>query len=158
MEQRLHAAFLRPGLMERAAALGIIAVAMGTGIMLAGWGISFLWRYTPAEMVVRIANPELRVSQSEPLIVTQDKPFVLAKPEPLKVEPGDLTVKVEPQSPTTSGVAGDAKTAMGEVIRREVTVFSTETWAWERREWLELSGRQRWHTGQSVLLSHCIQS
>jgi hypothetical protein len=124
MEQRLQAAFLRPGLMERAAALGIGAVAIGTAILLAAWGISFLWRFTPPEIAVRIANPEVRVSQSGPLTVTQDKPFVLAKPEPLKIERGELTIKVEQQSPATSGVGGDTKAATGEVINREVTVFS----------------------------------
>jgi hypothetical protein len=118
MEQRLDATYLRPGLCDRAAALGLAAVAIGTGILLGAWGISFLWRYTPPEIAVR-------VTQGGPLTVSQDKPFELAKPEPLKVEPGGLTVKVEPQSPTTSAIGGDAKTAVGEVIMREVTVFST---------------------------------
>ena len=64
MEQRLQAAFLRHGPMERCAAMGIGAVAIGTGILLAAWGISFLWRFTPPEIAVRIANPELRVRGS----------------------------------------------------------------------------------------------
>lgn len=121
MEQRLNATYLSPEPIERAAAIGIGAVAIGTGILLAAWGISFLWRYTPPEIVVRIANPELHVTQSAPFTVTQDKPFVLAQPEPLKIEPGQLTIKTEQTSPkVTSGVGGDTKT----VIRREVTVFS----------------------------------
>ena len=115
MEQRLDATYLRSGPFERAAAIGISAVAIGTGILLAAWGISFLWRYTPPEIAVRIANPEVRV--------TQDKPFVLAQPEPFKVEPGELTLKVEQPSPTVTG--GDTKTPTGDVIRREVTVFSS---------------------------------
>jgi hypothetical protein len=122
MEQRLDATYLRSGPFERAAAIGISAVAIGTGILLAAWGISFLWRYTPPEIAVRIANPEVRVTQSGPLTVTQDKPFVVAQPEPFKVERGELTVKVEQPSPTISG--GDTKTPTGDVIRREVTVFS----------------------------------
>jgi hypothetical protein len=124
MEQRLDATYLRSGPFERAAAMGIGAVAIGTGILLAAWGISFLLRFTPSEIAVRIANPELRVSQNAPLTVTQDKPFVLAKPEPLKIERGELTVKVEQQAPATSGVGGDTKTVTGDVIKREVTVFS----------------------------------
>ena len=123
MEQRLETAFLRPGLMERAAALGIGVVAIGTGILLAAWGISFLWHYTPPEIAVRIANPVVRVSQDGPLTVMQDKPFVLAQPEPLKVESGEVTVKIDQQSPTTAAVGGDTRTATGEVIKREVTVF-----------------------------------
>jgi hypothetical protein len=119
MEQRLEATYLRPGPFERAAALGIGAVAIGTGILLPG---AFLCcgAYTPPEIAVRIANPEVRVTQSEPLTVTQDKPFIVAQPEPFKVEPG--TVKVQQPFP---GGAGDVRTAGNDVIRREVTVFST---------------------------------
>jgi hypothetical protein len=124
MEQRLDATYLRSGPFERAAAIGISAVAIGTGILLAAWGISFLWRYTPPEIAVRIANPEVRVTQSGPLTVTQDKPFILAQPEPFKIEPGQVTVKVEQQPPATSAVGGNTKTATGEIIEREVTVFS----------------------------------
>jgi hypothetical protein len=125
MEQRLDATYLRPGLIERAAALGVGVVAIGVAILLAAWGISFLWRFTPPEITVRIANPDLRVTQGGPLTVTQDKPFVVAQPDPLKVETGEITIKVEHPSPMTTGVGGDTKTATGEVIRREVTVFST---------------------------------
>src|SRR5262245_27191379 len=115
MEQRLDATYLSPGPFERAAAIGISAIAVGTGILLAAWGISFLWRYTPPEIAVRIANPEVRVTQSEPFTVTQDKPFLLAQPEPFKVE--------QPSPPFTTGAGGDAKTAAGDGIKREVPVF-----------------------------------
>jgi hypothetical protein len=100
MEQRLDATYLRSGPFERAAAIGIVAIAIGSGILLAAWGISFLWSYKPPE--IRIANPELTLKQ--------DKPF---------------ETKVEPPPAATNGAGGDAKTATGEVIRREVTVFST---------------------------------
>lgn len=79
-------------------------MGIGTAILLAAWGISFLWRYTPPEIAVRIANPEVRVTQIEPFTVTQDKPFIVTQPKP-------------------SGIARDAKTAAGDVIRREVTEF-----------------------------------
>ena len=122
MEQRLDATYLGRGLTERAVALGIGAIGIGTGIFLATWGISFLWRYTPPQ--IRIANPEIHVVPSGPLTVTQDKPFILAQPEPFKIDPGQVTVKVEQQPPTTSRVGGNTKTANGEIIEREVTVFS----------------------------------
>src|SRR5262249_31453719 len=121
MEPRLDATYLRSGPFERAAAIGISAVAIGTGILLAAWGVSFLWRYTPPEIAVRIANPEVRVTQSGPLTVTQDKPFVVAQPEPFKVERGELTVKVEQPSPTITG--GDTKTPPGDLLKSEVSVF-----------------------------------
>src|SRR5262249_58649800 len=119
MEQRLDATYLSPGPFERAAAIGISAIAVGTGILLAAWGISFLWGYTPPEIAVRIANREVRVTQSEPFTVTQDKPFILAQPEPSKVE--------QPSPPFTIGAGGNAQTATGDVIKREGTVFSKVT-------------------------------
>jgi hypothetical protein len=115
MEQRLDATYLRSGPFERAAAVGFCAVAIGAGILLAAWGISFLWSYKPPE--IRIANPEVTVKQ--------DNPFILAQPEPFKVERSELTVKIEQPSPTVpKELGGNAKTTSGDVIRREVTVFS----------------------------------
>jgi hypothetical protein len=64
MEQRLDATYLRSGPFERATAIGIVALATGTGILLASWGISFLWRYTPPEIKVHIANPEVLAQQA----------------------------------------------------------------------------------------------
>jgi hypothetical protein len=125
MEQRLDATYLRHGLVERTAAIGIGAVCIGTGILLAAWGISFLWRYTPLEIAVRVANPELHVTQDSPLKVSQDKPFVLVQSEPLKIDPAKVIVRVdEPPRSIDKGVSTDSKTAAGDVIRREVTVFS----------------------------------
>jgi len=104
MEQRLDASYLHPGPVERAAAIGIIAVGTGTAVLLAAWGISLLWRYTPP--VVRIADPEV--------IITQKAPFQFAPLGPLKIDPEDLGKLPR----------GDAKTTTGDVISREVTVFS----------------------------------
>jgi hypothetical protein len=122
MEQRLEAKYLRPGPFERAIALGVGAVGIGTGILLAIWGISLLWRYTPPEIAVRIADPVVHLTQDAPLKLSQDKPFVLAQPEPFKVERGELTMKVEQGPPWIT--SGDTKTPSGDSIRREVTVFS----------------------------------
>jgi hypothetical protein len=117
MEQRLVATHLRPGIIERAAATAIYAGGIGAVVLLAAWGISLLWRYTPPEMVVRIANPDLHVIQNGPLMVAQDKPFALDDPKPLKIESNQV-VPVIPDGADT-----DAKTAKGQMIRREVTVF-----------------------------------
>src|SRR5262249_25717758 len=109
MEQRLDATYLRPGPFERAAAVGFCAVAIGAGILLAAWGISLLWRYTPPE--IRIANPEVTVIQPTPFKVEQDKPFKVEQDKPF-VAPPEL-----PNS--------DRKEA--NAIKREVTVFWSVT-------------------------------
>jgi hypothetical protein len=126
MEQQLDATYLRHDPIERAAAIAVAAGGIGLGVLLAAWGISFLWRYTPPEIAVRIANPEVRVKQDAPLAVAQDKPFVIAQPGPLKIDPGQVTIKVEQsQQPAIKGVVdSDSQTGSGDVIRREVTVFS----------------------------------
>jgi hypothetical protein len=125
MEQQLDARYLNSGPFERATAIGIGAVAIGTGILLAAWGVSLLWRFTPPEIGVRIANPEVHITQDSPLTVSQREPFKLESPRPLKIEPGELTIKTEqPSSALASGLGTDTKTATGDVIQREVTVFS----------------------------------
>src|SRR5262249_27199571 len=70
---------------------------------------------------VRIANPEVHITQDAPLTVSQREPFKLELPGPLKIEPGELTIKTEQPSPA---LATDTKTALGDVIQRKVTVFS----------------------------------
>jgi hypothetical protein len=105
MEQRLDATYLRPGLTERAAALGIGAIGIGTGIFLATWGISFLWKYTPPE--IRIANPEVAVTQPMPFKVEQDKPFKVEQDKPFITRP---------ELPNSDRKEANA-------IKREVTVF-----------------------------------
>jgi hypothetical protein len=92
------------------------------GVLLTAWGISLLWRHTPPKIAVRIANPEVHLSQDAPLVVTQDKPFVLAQPDPLKSDPATLAL---PSLPPNSHLGPNASTPKGEVIEREVTVFSS---------------------------------
>jgi hypothetical protein len=91
----------------------------------AAWGISLLWRYTPPE--IRIANPEVTVTQNEALTVKQDKPFTIQQPDPLKIDPAVVTIKQEPSSPagSTMGNGGQTTTATGDVIKHKVTVFWT---------------------------------
>src|SRR5262245_25578043 len=109
MEHRLDATYLRPGVVSLTAAVAIAAVAIGIGILLAAWGVSLLLRYTPPEIVVR-----------------QDKPFAIEQPAPLKIDPANLTFNVEQQRPRAdpSGGSTVAKAPSGDVIRREVIVFT----------------------------------
>jgi hypothetical protein len=126
MEQRLDATYLRHGPTDRAVAAALVAAGLGVGVFLAAWGVSLLWRYTPPEIMVRIANPEVHITQDAPLLVKQDTPFVVAAPDPLKIERGHLTVKVEqPQGlPMNDRLRSNSQTAADDVIKREVTIFS----------------------------------
>jgi hypothetical protein len=122
MEQRLDATYLRPGPVAWSGAIGLAAAGTGMGILLAAWGVSFLWRYTPPEIDVRIRNPEIHVRQNAPFTVRQDKPFEIKQPDPLKIDPTKVKVEQIPAATTT----GPNTTATGEVIRREVTIFSNQ--------------------------------
>jgi hypothetical protein len=125
MEQRLDATFLTRGPIERAAAAAFVCIGVGLAILFAAWGVSLLWRHTTPEIAVRVANPELRLAPTGPLVVTQDKPFIIAEPGPLKIEPPELIIKTE-QAQRPSVRSGDEdRTGAGEIIKREVTVFSS---------------------------------
>jgi hypothetical protein len=91
------------------------------GIFLAAWGISFLWRYTPPEIAVRIANPEVHIAQGSSLKVIHDKPFVIEQPEPSKVDTARRAD--DPSRSVDDGIRTDPRT--GDVIKREVTVFTS---------------------------------
>ena len=110
MEQRLDVTYLRPGPFAWAAAAGITATGIGMGVLLTTWGISLLWRYTPPEIAVHIANPEVSISQTTPLIVTQDKPFVVAQPEPLSFSSPNVSMPMRRTRPSccARAVSGQA--------------------------------------------------
>lgn len=126
MEQHLDASYLRHDPIERAAATALVAAGLGVGVLLTAWGISLLWHYTPPEIAVRVANPEVRIAQSSPLVVKQDTPFVRATPDPLKIEQGQLSIEVErpPNHPMSNQLVSNSHTAAGDVLQRGVTVFS----------------------------------
>jgi hypothetical protein len=118
MEQQLDATYLRPCFVSKAVALSVAAIGIGTSILLAAYGISLFWRPMPAAIDLRIANPEL--------LVRQERPFVMASPETLHIDPKALTNLPE-QAPTSGdpkGV-GDRITPPQEVIQQEVIVFSS---------------------------------
>jgi hypothetical protein len=126
MEPRLDATYLRHGPIDRAIAAALVAAGLGAGVFLAAWGVSLLWRYTPPEIAVRVANPEVRIARDGPLVVKQDTPFVLTAPNPFKIEQGRLTLKLEqpPSFPISDRLGSNSQTAAGDVIMREVTLFS----------------------------------
>jgi hypothetical protein len=120
MEQHLDATYLRPGFVSKAFALSVAAIGIGTGILLAAYGISLFWRPTaiPTTLDIRIANPEL--------IVRQEKPFLMAPPETSSAYPLGPNNRTEQSSQLEhpQGV-GDPVTPAQEVIQQEVIVFSS---------------------------------
>jgi len=119
MEQQLDATHLRAGIVARATAAGMAGLGLGAGILLAAWGISVLWSARPFEADAGRRNPEA--------IATQDRIVPVVPPQPVKNEPVRVIVQVE-QAPTPAQgalpVTRDV-TPGGDVITREVTVFST---------------------------------
>jgi hypothetical protein len=126
MEQRLDATYLQHGPIDGAIAAALVAAGLGAGIFLAAWGVSLLWRYTPPEIAVRVANPEVHIAQDSPLVVKQDTPFVLTAPNPIKIEQEQLTLKVgqPPSLAMNDRLESNSQTDAGDVIKREVTFFS----------------------------------
>src|SRR4051812_13413167 len=79
MEQQLDASHLRPGFVSKTLALSAAAIGIGIGFLLAAYGVSLFWRPIPTAIDIRIANPELTVKQ--------EKPFVMAPPDVLRIDP-----------------------------------------------------------------------
>jgi hypothetical protein len=161
MEQRLDATYLRHGTIDWAVAAALVAAGLGVGVFLAAWGVSLLWRYTPPVIAVRFANPEVHIAQDAPLVVKQDAPFALAAPNPLKIEQGQLTFKVEqsPSLPMSDRLGSTSQTAAGDVnTTPSHLLFARATQSRQRCHGMELQGWQGRHAGQPILLLHGSQS
>jgi hypothetical protein len=52
-------------------------------------------------------------------VVTQDKPFTIQQPGPLKIDPARVSIKTEQPLPagSTTGAGGATKTATGDMIK-----------------------------------------
>jgi hypothetical protein len=107
MEQQLDATYLRPSFLSRAVALSAACLGLGAAILLGSLGLSLIWRPSlPASIDLRIVNPELKIKQDEPFLFK-------AVEEPKKLE-----------LPILKSIEANA-TPHGEVIQREVIVFSS---------------------------------
>jgi hypothetical protein len=105
MEQQLDATYLRPSFVSKALALSVLALGIGAAILLAAFGLSFVWRTVPTNLDVRIANPEVVLKQVAPLIVA-----------PIKLEEDHRATAVLPSAKLTQSLPAD-------VIQQEVIVF-----------------------------------
>lgn len=96
MEQQLDATYLAHDHLERSSSFAIKAIFGGLGILLAAWGISYVWKIAPGPADLRIVNPEPRPIPSEALSTFT-------------------------QLPSAARIAHDQSA----IIRREVTVFAS---------------------------------
>jgi hypothetical protein len=60
----LNTSYLRSGLVQRSAAIGVATAGIGTGVLFAAWGISFLWRHKPP-LRLRYAFPIRRFTSGK---------------------------------------------------------------------------------------------
>jgi hypothetical protein len=117
MEQQLDATYLRPSFVSKAFGLSVAAIGIGTSILLVAYGISLFWRPMPAANTtidVRIANPEL--------FVTQDKPFIMVPSDTLRIDPQAIA---KTTNSDRSKDVGDPTTSREDIIQQEVIVFSS---------------------------------
>jgi hypothetical protein len=109
--------------------MGLAAIGLGLGILLASWGISWFWHPGLQEISLRIANPELHLAGNQQITVTQDRPFTVTQEKPFEVTQSEAR-KSEASTPENkaaelSKADKGSVTATGEVIQHEVTLFST---------------------------------
>jgi hypothetical protein len=119
MEQRLDATYLRAGILERATAAGVVGLGLGMGVLLAAWGISILWSAHSAQAETG--------KKAVGAIGDTNRPVAAVSFDPVKIEPVRVIVQVEQVHTAlqAGNPAGPTVTPAGDVIRREVTVFST---------------------------------
>ena len=127
METQLDHTYLRPGLIARAAAVGLAAVGVGAGVLLACWGLSFFWRYDdPVVRKLEALTQELATLNQKTTLETETLSQKMSQGlDALNQKINTLDQKVALVKIGTSGSAGGGReTYPGDVIKREVTVFS----------------------------------
>jgi hypothetical protein len=141
METQLDHIYLRPGIIPRAAAVGLAAVGVGTGVLLVCWGLSFFLHYN--DPVVKkldalyaqletLAQNETENMKSPNYVIAQlvqkvgqqssqhaSRQDAIEQKLAAIGERIELMLKKQPQTPNL----GDRHTPDGTIIRREVTVF-----------------------------------
>jgi hypothetical protein len=142
METQLDHTYLRPGLIGRAVAVGLAAVGVGAGVLLASWGLSFFWRYDdPVLHRLDALTHQLETLAQGETGELKAVNYTLGQLAQKTVQQtGDLNRKLDQaieainlkidtlnrkmvMAPGNS--FGDGKTPNGDIIRREVTVFSS---------------------------------
>jgi hypothetical protein len=137
METELDHTYLRPGVISRAAAVGLAAVGAGAGMLLACWGLSFFFHYDdPMIKKLDILSAQVEAlaqkpDQAETVIQKLSRVGDNSKRD-IEAIRGSIVERLASiekrldalrQPSTSSGRGG--KTIDGNVIEEEVTVFKT---------------------------------
>ena len=134
METQLDHTYLRPGIISRAAAVGLAAMGVGAGVLLACWGLSFFWHVDDA--VVRrleaIAKQTAGLSDvvrdeigTLSLKTTESIDALGGKLDALDHRVDAINQRVTVTRSFQDGSGQPERTGTGDVIRREVTAFNT---------------------------------
>ena len=131
-ETLLDHTYLQPGIVTRAGAIGLAAIGIGAGVLLACWGASFFFNTNNNRLDVLTAKVEKLVQRPD----RTDE--VVAKLDDLRREAGQIgsgitarlasiegSIEEIKHRPIISGNPNNHEKPNGHVIEREVTVFHT---------------------------------
>ena len=129
-ETLLDHTYLQPGIVTRAGAIGLAAIGIGAGVLLACWGASFFFNTNNNRLDVLTAKVEKLVQRPD----RSDE--VVAKLDDLRREAGKIgggitarlasiegSIEEIKHRPIISGNPDNHEKPNGHVIEREVTVF-----------------------------------
>jgi hypothetical protein len=136
METQLDPTYLRPGLIARAAAVGLAAVGIGAGVLLTCWGLSFFWRYDDPvlhrldvlshqlETLAQGDSAELKAINYA-LRQTGQQTSDFNRKLDQTIEAINHKIDTLDRKMVPSKGFGDGMASNGDIIKREVTVFSS---------------------------------
>ena len=134
METQLDHTYLRPGIISRAAAVGLAAMGVGAGVLLACWGLSFFWHVDDAvvrrlEAIAKqtaglsdVVRDEIRTLS---LRTTENIDALGGKLDALEHRVDAIHQRVTVTRSFQGGSGQPERTGAGDVIRREVHVFKS---------------------------------
>ena len=135
MDTQLDHTYLRPGIISRAAAVGLAAIGVGGGMLLACWGLSFFWHVDDAVLrrLDALAQQTAGFSDTFRELETTLGQRTAAGYDALSGKIDALSQRldrIDQRVIVTRSLGGSGQpesTPRGQVIKREVTVFNSIT-------------------------------
>jgi hypothetical protein len=144
VETVLDPTYLRPGIITRATVIGLAALAVGAGLFLACFGLSYLWHHDPPvlerldAMNATLEKIAQRPDRTDEILAKLDRLNVVigSRIDQLDIAPirgtldqrlaiieGRIIEEIKKQRPIIMGDTGPGTDRNGNVITKEVTVF-----------------------------------